>query len=202
TAGPTISDTTPTEGLGLLVDPTTIVDPDGTTTAVAGGLFTFQWQQANAVGVGGGLAGFSNIAGGTTQLFVPTKAQINRELVVVVTFTDDHGTLETVTSAPTTVVGNRIVGSNAADVFNGTSTPEATTDGQDIIFGLGGADNINSLGEADIIDGGTGTDTINGGAGNDTTNSKIGSSACQGDFRGENGAPHSHRTISPRREAH
>ena len=43
--GPTISDTTPTEGLALTVDPATIVDPDGTATAVAGGLFAFQWQQ-------------------------------------------------------------------------------------------------------------------------------------------------------------
>jgi hypothetical protein len=182
TAGPTISDTTPTEGLALTVDPTTIVDPDGTTTAVAGGLFTFQWQQANAVGVGGGaLAGFSNIAGATTQLFVPAQAQVNRELQVVVTYTDDHGTLETIASTPTTVVGNRIIGSNGADVFNGTSTPEATTEGQDIIFGLGGADNISSLGEADIIDGGTGTDTINGGAGNDTINYTMGQGADQVD---------------------
>ena len=30
----------------LTVDPTTIVDPDGTTTAVAGGLFAFRWQQS------------------------------------------------------------------------------------------------------------------------------------------------------------
>mgnify|MGYP003694455467 CR=1 FL=1 len=50
TAGPTISDTTPTQGRILLAGSVDHRRPDGTTTAVAGGLFTFQWQQANAVG--------------------------------------------------------------------------------------------------------------------------------------------------------
>src|SRR5262249_29620934 len=95
TAGATISDTTPTEGLALTVDPLTIVDPDGTTAAVAAGAFTFQWQQANTVGVGGGASGFTNIAGATGQLFTPLQAQVNRELQVVVSYVDDGGTLET-----------------------------------------------------------------------------------------------------------
>ena len=42
TAGPTISDTTPTEGRALTANPLTIVDADGTDGAV----FTFQWQQS------------------------------------------------------------------------------------------------------------------------------------------------------------
>ena len=130
---------------------------------------------------GGAAAGFSDIVGATTQLFVPAQGQVNHELRVVVTYVDDHGTTEIVPSAATTVVGNLIFGTNAANTFNGTSTPEATTEGQDTIFGLGGADNISGLGEADIIDGGTGNDTINAGAGNDTINYTMGQGADQVD---------------------
>ena len=178
TAGPTISDTTPSEGLALTVDPTTIVDPDGTVTAVAGSLFTFQWQQANAVGVGGGAAGFSNIVGATGQLFVPTDAQVNRELRVLVTYTDDQGTIETAASAATTVVGDLLLGNNAANNLIGT-------EGEDRIFGLGGNDTINGLGGNDLLDGGAGNDNLIGGAGNDQMSGGIGNDTYFADDAGD-----------------
>src|SRR5262245_42093961 len=172
TAGPTISDTTPTEGLALTVDPTTILDADGTTAAVAAGAFTFQWQQANATGVGGGAGeNFSDIAGATGQLFVPTQAQVNRELQVLVTYVDDQGFTETVASATTTVVGDLFIG--AGNVVDNLSF----TEGEDHIFGNGGADILNALGGNDIIDGGAGNDTIDAGAGNDTINYTMGQGA-------------------------
>ena len=46
TGAPTVSDTTPIEGLALTAITATIIDPDGTDDATVGGLFTFQWQQS------------------------------------------------------------------------------------------------------------------------------------------------------------
>ena len=170
TGAPTINDTTPTEGRALTVSTATIFDPDGTTAAV----FTFQWQQANATGVGGGAAGFSDIVGATGQLFVPTEAQVNRELRVVVTFTDDQGTTEVVFSAPTTVVGDLFLGGAAADTWIGT-------DGQDIASGVAGNDLLVALGGNDILDGGVGADTIIAGAGDDTISGAIGNDQLSGE---------------------
>ena len=170
TGAPTISDTTPTEGRALTVNTATIIDLDGTTAAV----FTFQWQQANATGVGGGAAGFSDIVGATGQLFVPTEAQVNRELRVVVTFTDDQGTTEIVFSAPTTVVGDLFLGGAAADSWNGT-------EGQDIASGGGGIDLLVALGGNDILDAGAGADTVIAGAGNDTITGGIGVDQLRGE---------------------
>ena len=152
--GQIISDLTPTETETLTASPT-IFDGDGTTTST----FAYQWQQANATGVGGGAAGFADIATGAT--FTPGQGQVNRELRVVITYTDDHGTLETVTSAPTIVTGDFIAANAAGQPLTGN-------EGQDLIFGGGGGDIINGLGEDDRLDGGTGGDIILGGAGNDT----------------------------------
>ena len=168
TGAPTINDTTPTEGLALTVNPLTITDPDGTTAAVAAGAFAFQWQQANATGVGGGAAGFSDIVDATGQLFVPTQDQVNRELRVVVTYTDDQGTTETVFSASTTVVGDLFFGvGNAIDILS-------FTEGEDHVFGNGGNDTLIGLGGNDQIDGGAGNDTLIGGLGADTMTGGIG----------------------------
>ena len=157
----TISDTTPTEGQALTVRSSTIVDPDGTANAVAGGLFTFQWQQS-ADGVT-----WTDIADATGQLFVPTQDQVGLQLRVVVTFIDDGGTPETVTSAATDVVGDLIFGTDAANTLIGTA-------GQDEIFGQGGADIITGLAGNDILDGGNGGDTLNGGAGADAMSGGLG----------------------------
>jgi len=150
---PTINDTTPTERQRLTASALSIADADGLTTAV----FTYQWQQS-ALGGGGA---FTGIGGATDPTFTPTQAQVNRQLEVVVRYTDDHGTLETLTSAATTVTGDFIDPNAAGQVLTGTN-------GQDIIFGGGGNDTLNGLGEDDQLDGGTGNDIINAGLGNDT----------------------------------
>jgi Ca2+-binding RTX toxin-like protein len=150
-----ISDTTPTETLPLSAQ-NAFTDADGLPT-----VFTYQWQQANAAGVGGGAAGFTPIAGATTQKFTPGAGQVNRELRVVVSYTDLQGTLETLTSATSTVTGDFIPTNVAAQTLTGT-------EGQDIILGGGGNDTLNGLGEDDLLDGGTGDDLINAGTGNDT----------------------------------
>ena len=81
-----ISDSTPTETQAVIAI-NQFTDADGLTAAV----FSYQWQQANATGVGGGAAGFTAIAGATAQTFTPGAAQVNRELRVRVSYTDRPG---------------------------------------------------------------------------------------------------------------
>jgi Ca2+-binding RTX toxin-like protein len=160
-----INDTTPTETQAL-VALIAFTDADAPVDLVGGGVplpivYNYQWQQANDTGVDGGSAGFTNIAGATAQAFTPTEAQVNRQLRVVVSYIDDQGTPETITSAVTTVTGIAIPANAAAQMLTGTA-------GQDLLFGGDGADTLMGLGEADLLDGGAGNDTLDGGAGNDT----------------------------------
>ena len=108
-----------------------------------------------------------DLTDGTGQLFVPTQAQVGLLLRVLVTYTDDQGTVETVASAATDVVGDLIFGTNAANTLTGTA-------GQDEIFGLGGDDILNGLGGNDLLDGGAGNDTLDGGLGADTMSGGLG----------------------------
>ena len=108
-----------------------------------------------------------DLTDGTGQLFVPTQAQVGLQLRVVVTYTDDQGTVETVASAATQVVGDLIFGTNGPDTFIGT-------DGQDEIFGQGGADILNGFGGNDLLDGGAGNDRLDGGLGADTMSGGLG----------------------------
>ncbi len=110
---PTISDLTPTEGSLLTASTAGISDADGLTTAI----FTFQWQQS---GVGGG-GTFTDIAGATSAAFTPTQDQVNRQLQVVTTYTDDNGTTHSVISAATVVTGDLFVGTNAVNAFTGNA---------------------------------------------------------------------------------
>ena len=87
---------------------------------------------------------------------------MNRQCADVVSFTDNHGTLATITSAATTsVTGDFFNGGDGDETFNGTA-------GDDIALGNGGDDTLNGNGGADDLTGGAGNDTLNGGAGDDT----------------------------------
>src|SRR4029450_89986 len=101
---------------------------------------------------------WADIAGATAASFTPAQAQVLQLLRVVVTYTDDLGTTETVTSAATGNVGDVLVGTAAAETINGTAF-------DDWIQGLGGADILNGNAGGDLLDGGAGNDTLNGGAG-------------------------------------
>ena len=165
-----ISDTTPTETQAIIAVPQ-IIDPDGMINAV----LTYQWQQANAQEPGGGGAGWTNITGiSTSPLFTPGAAQVNRELRVIVRYTDDNGTNETVISAPTIVVGDVINDGGGGNTLTGT-------EGQDIINGGGGNDIIVARGEADVLNGGGGADTINAGTGNDRITGGTGADTLNGE---------------------
>ncbi|MGH8431892.1 MAG: peroxidase family protein, partial [Solimonas sp.] len=87
-----ISDTTPTEGQQLTAI-RAFTDPDGPTLPA----LAYQWLVSSG-------ATFIPIVGATLATFTPTQAQVGQQLQVRVTYTDDLGTLETVTSAATSVV--------------------------------------------------------------------------------------------------
>lgn len=130
---PVISDLTPTRPQQLSVNTAGIADPDGL------GAFAYQWQVSTNNG-----ATWGNIAAATASTFTPVAAQVGNLLRVQVTYTDGAGALTTVTSAPTTPVGDTIGGSGLGTSINGTN-------GADIIAGNGGNDTINA---------GAGDDTI------------------------------------------
>ena len=165
---PAISDMTPTENSVLTATPGTIADPNGTTTSV----FTYQWQ-ALIAGV------WTNIAGATAATYTPTQPQVNLQLRVVATFTDDLGSVESIASDATAIVGDHFVGTNAANVFAGT-------EGADNASGLGGADTLAGNGGDDILNGGAGNDALNGGAGNDTLIGEAGNDNLNGGTGADN----------------
>src|SRR5262249_17056703 len=172
TATPTLSSLTPTAGLALTADPTTIVDPDGTAAAFASNAFFFQWQQSLD-----GIA-WTNIVDTdptdfshpTAQLFVPMQGQVGSELRALATFTDDGHTLETVAAAATEVVGDQIFGTDDAEALTGTAGADTIwgMGGDDMLLGLAGNDTFFAGDGDDRIDGGTGADAMFGGLGNDT----------------------------------
>ncbi|NQD94099.1 heme peroxidase, partial [Pseudomonas sp. CrR25] len=161
-----ISDTTPNVGQQLTAT-RAFTDPDGPANPV----LAYQWQSGN-----GGV--FSNIAGATTAIFTPTMALAGQQLRVRVTYTDELGTLETVTSLATSVVTNLIVGTAGNDVLNGTAVA-------DEIQGLGGNDILNGLGGDDVLDGGAGNDSLIGHLGNDTLIGGLGNDTYYVDVSGD-----------------
>jgi Ca2+-binding RTX toxin-like protein len=151
---PQLTDLSPTQGSLLSAATAGITDADGLTGVV----FHYRWQKS---GNGGGGA-FSNVATAIdSPSFTPTAAEVNRALRVVVTFTDQHGTLETVTSPPSIVTGALFIGGPGADTFNGNA-------GEDHAFGNGGNDTLNGNGGNDLLVGGPGNDTVSGGTEDDT----------------------------------
>jgi Ca2+-binding RTX toxin-like protein len=94
TAGPTVS--------GLLVqnqvltaDTSTIIDVDG----LSNPQFTFQWQATNGVS-------FVDIVGATGNTFTLGQDQVGDQVRVVVSYVDDFGVAESVTSDPSDPVAN------------------------------------------------------------------------------------------------
>ena len=97
---PTISGTA-TQGETLTAVTTAIRDADGL------GSFSYQWQ-----------AGTDAISSATSDTFVLTQDQVGKTITVEVSYTDQQGTDETLTSAPTNAVTN----TNDAPTITGTTT--------------------------------------------------------------------------------
>ncbi len=155
TGAPVIGDAnggTPTEGQPLTVDTSSIDDPNGL------GVFEFQWEASSDNGVN-----WTAIAGANADSFTPTQAEVGQILRVAISFIDGIGTLESLTSVPTSGVG---------DLFNGDGNGNSPilTAFDDVANGNGGGDELNGLGGNDTLNGGAGADSLDGGAGNDTVN--------------------------------
>ncbi|MGL5303567.1 MAG: peroxidase family protein [Aeromonas sp.] len=157
---PVISDLTPTEGMMItsLVD--TINDNDG----LNGNNFRYQWQMLVA-GV------WTNIVGATQVNFIPTQAQVENQLQVVVTVIDDEGNTPVVLiSTPTDPVGDLITGNNFSNSLAGTAWSDNLRGqgGNDMLLGNAGNDVLDGGAGNDRLDGGVGSDILSGSTGNDT----------------------------------
>ncbi len=158
TGQPTISDTSPTEGQVLTAATDGIHDADG-----IGSGFSYQWQ--SLVG-----SVWTDIAGARAASFTPAQAQVDRQLHVLTSYTDGGGTVETVTSAPTIVVGDLYRSDSGSQTFTGTAGDDdaATGAGNDTLNGGEGQDTLSGMTGDDTIKGGVGDDDLTGGLGNDT----------------------------------
>ncbi|WP_342119829.1 choice-of-anchor L domain-containing protein [Pseudoduganella sp. OTU4001] len=121
----------------------TLADADGL------GAVAYQWlADGNAI---------ANASGASLLL---NSALVGKSIQVVASYTDGHGTLESVSSAASAVVAGYQQGSAGADTLSGTAYA-------DLLYGLGGNDTLASDGGNDMLDGGSGADTMLGGAGDD-----------------------------------
>ncbi|BAN49815.1 peroxidase family protein [Metapseudomonas resinovorans] len=139
-----------------------IQDADGIPSGA--GAFSFQWQVLSG-------AVWMAISGATTSTYAPLATQVGQQLRVAVTFTDNHGSVETVYSDPTEAVGRFIEGTSFNDNGLGGFLNRAALVGtafQDVILGYAGNDVLNGGAGGDLLDGGSGNDSMTGGAGNDT----------------------------------
>ena len=123
TGSPALSGT-PTQGQTLTVGQGSLADADGL------GTVTFQWQ-----------ADGNSIAGATGSTFVLTEAQIGKLIMAVASYTDGHGTAESVNSSALQVPAGANVDMlayswNAHTLLSGISL---STDGHSGSTGAGGA---------------------------------------------------------------
>jgi len=163
TGAPVISDLTPTETEALTLDVSSIADLNGV------GTLSYQWQSSADNGTT-----WTSIGGATAASFTPGQAQVGSILRVSASFTDGIGTLETLTSTATGVVGDSWTGIPLMlTTFNGTAGDD-TVNGADASNALGGSDTINGLAGNDVLNGRNGNDVITGGAGNDRVNGGTG----------------------------
>ncbi|MFA7322180.1 MAG: calcium-binding protein, partial [Dokdonella sp.] len=124
----------------ILTAVSTLADADGL------GAFGYQWQSSADGTI------WNAIAGATTDSFTLTEAQVGQQVRANASYTDGHGTTESVASSSTAIVGAHIVGTASGDALTGTP----------------GADQIEGLGGNDTLDGGAGADALAGGPGGDT----------------------------------
>ncbi len=106
TGNVTIDDTTPTQGQTLTAS-NTLADADGL------GAITYTWQaDGSTVGTGG--------------TYVVTEAEVGKVITVTASYTDGHGTSESIASAATAAVANVNDAPTGAPVVSGTPTEDQT----------------------------------------------------------------------------
>ncbi|MEF8761012.1 MAG: calcium-binding protein [Candidatus Accumulibacter sp. UW25] len=117
----------------------TLADADGL------GTIAYQWQSSSDG------TSWSAIAGATASSFTLGETQVGKHVRVAASYTDGHGTTESVASALTSIVGRVLQGTDGNNTLLGTS-------GNDALIGNAGND---------LLDGGAGADSLVGGTGND-----------------------------------
>ena len=119
-----------------------IQDPDGV------GAITYQWQ-SSFDGIN-----WTNTLISSGDTLTLSEREVNRQISVIASYTDGHGTAEKLTSSPTEkLTTNFISGTSNSELIQGT--PFA-----DNISGYAGNDTITGGFGSDLIDGGTGVDTV------------------------------------------
>jgi Ca2+-binding RTX toxin-like protein len=122
---------------------------------------------------------WTDIANANQSNFTITNAQVDKELRVKITYTDNGndnhdgngGTHEeTVYSTATDYIGNIITGGAGGKALTGSRGADSITGGTgaDKLYGYAGADTLDGGASADVLDGGAGADAMTGGAGDDT----------------------------------
>ena len=149
---PVVDDITPIETQTLVASAASVADVDGLTNAT----FSYTWQQSAL----GGAGVITDIAGATGPTLTLAQAQVNRRVRVVVTFTDDLGSLQSVISALTGIVGDTFIGTATNETLLGTIV-------DDVLRGGGGNDTLDGNTGNDVLSGDAGDDTLAGGVGND-----------------------------------
>ncbi|MFL2493822.1 MAG: beta strand repeat-containing protein, partial [Candidatus Thalassarchaeum sp.] len=131
TAVPTISGTL-TQGQTLTASPAPLSgnDEDGTTTADASSYagYSYQWQSCTTSAA----SSCSNMNGKTSSTLALSNDEVGKYMRVVVSYTDDQSTAESVNSAISAVVGNindaaSISGANTGSVTEDASSPASGT---------------------------------------------------------------------------
>ncbi len=102
---------TMTQGQTLTADTSTIVDPDGPSNLT----FTYQWKRDGTA-----------ISGANQASYTLTQADVGSAISVTVSWTDDGGTAETLTSATTANVANLNDSPTGAVTITGTATQGQT----------------------------------------------------------------------------
>jgi hypothetical protein len=120
------------------------------------GPFSYQW-----------LRGGKAIDGATGDTYTIVQADAGSALSVRVSYTDGEGTLESLTSDPTTAVPGAVL------TLDGTA-------GDDHLVGTSSTEAINGLAGNDLLEGGGGDDTLAGGAGTDTADLGVPLAGIQG----------------------
>jgi hypothetical protein len=117
TGSPTIAGA-PTEGQTLLADTTTLADADGL------GTLAYQW-----------LRGGVPIAGATASSYLLVQADVGLLVSVTVSYTDAHGTAESLTSATVGPVANFNDPPTISDMVDGSILEDANTGSLDFTIG-------------------------------------------------------------------
>jgi Ca2+-binding RTX toxin-like protein len=126
---------TPTEDQTLTAS-NTLADGDGL------GTFSYQW---NRDGV--------EISGATSSTYTLVQADVGSAITATISYTDGYGYDESVTSTPTSTVGDINIGTSGNDTLLGTA-------GNDTLSGGSGNDSLYMDAGDDSLQGGTGTDWL------------------------------------------